>query len=157
MKNKKLIYLLVPLTFGVWGYIGYFIYSTINKDEYIPEINVSKQKKHTNKPIEKDYSLFLNYRDPFLGKISSQQNTNKVPKASKPKTEVNNTILNNIKYLGLIKNKEQGNIIASININHNDYLLKKGDKINGVEILKINSDSLQIKIENKNYYIKKSL
>jgi hypothetical protein len=66
LKNKKAIYILIPLNIFIWCYLGYSIYSGLKEDD-LPEIS---NNRSTIKLDElKDsvaYKLSLNYKDPFL-------------------------------------------------------------------------------------------
>jgi type II secretory pathway component PulC len=160
LKNKKAIYILIPLNIFIWCYLGYSIYSGLQEDD-LPEIS---NNRSTIKLDElKDsvaYKLSLNYKDPFLregeksrvyssnGSGNNNPDHNPVPKnipvktpsvaaIAKPQTE--------IKYLGLVKNNTTGNSTALLTINGKSYLVKKGDVVEGISIKNISNESVELK------------
>ena len=66
MKNKKYIYLLIPLTIVIWGLIIYKIVSY--KGDGYESFKKEIKNNNTQDIIISDdtFSLFLNYPDPFL-------------------------------------------------------------------------------------------
>jgi len=170
LKNKKAIYILIPLNIFIWCYLGYSIYSGLKEDD-LPEIS---NNRSTIKLDElKDsvaYKLSLNYKDPFLregeknkvyssngsGNSTTDHNSNsknipvKTPSVAaivKPQTE--------IKYLGLVKNNTTGNSTALLSINGKSYLVKKGDLVDGISIKNISNESIELKDGKKSRVVNK--
>jgi flagellar basal body-associated protein FliL len=71
MKNKKSIYILLPIVLFIWGTVMYQFFSFSGIDhKTISESNGFKIKPLQLK--ERDtFSINVNYRDPFLGKVHS--------------------------------------------------------------------------------------
>ncbi len=108
------------------------------------------------------FSLILAYRDPFLGNnlylanggSSNQIITSQViPKTIETPKPIVAIDCPNIKYLGLILNKKNGQYVSLMNIEKKEFLMLEGQEINGVKILKAFKDSviIQYKKEIKIY------
>ena len=170
LKNKKAIYILIPLNIFIWCYLGYSIYSGLKEDD-LPEIS---NNRSTIKLDElKDsvaYKLSLNYKDPFLregekskvyssnGSGNTNTNYNPSPKNIPVKTPSVTAIVkpqNEIKYLGLVKNNTTGNSTALLSINGKSYLVKKGDLVDGINVKNISNESIELKEGKKSLVIKK--
>lgn len=86
MKNKKTLYLLVPLVVGLWGLIGYRIWSTVQPTEEAVEPIALAPISRAAVDTAAVYVPTLNYADPFLKGIRFQARS--TPSASttpKPK------------------------------------------------------------------------
>ena len=65
MKNKKIIYVLLPVVLIVWGYVGFSIFTFGEEEEEIEPIRIDQiVTDKDQKPMSK--TLALNYADPFL-------------------------------------------------------------------------------------------
>jgi len=144
MKNKKNIYILLPIVLGIWGMVIYRLFSFGNPDTNIP----ASTSNFTFKPIDikarDTFSIDVNYRDPFLGKIyskdSQKKNTSHVSKVKK-----DTLIWPNIVYKGLVSDSKEKKKVFLVSINGQTYFmnektteqevtLKKGDR-NTIEVL----------------------
>ncbi|WP_417367184.1 hypothetical protein [Flavobacterium beibuense] len=144
MKNKKNIYILLTIVLGIWGMVIYRLFSFSNPDTNIP----ATASNFTFKPIEvkarDTFSIDVNYRDPFLGKMYSndvqKKNTSHVPIVKK-----DTLIWPNIIYKGLVSDSKEKKKVFLVSINGQTYFmnektteqevtLKKGDR-NTIEVL----------------------
>ena len=164
LKNKKAIYILIPLNIFIWCYLGYSIYSGLKEDD-LPEIsNNSSTIKLDELKDSVAYKLSLNYKDPFLregekskvyssnGSGNNNTNHNPSPKNIPVKTPSVAAIVKpqtEIKYLGLVKNNTTGNSTALLTVNGKSYLVKKGDVIEGISVRNITNEVIELK-EGKN-------
>jgi hypothetical protein len=170
IKNKKAIYILIPLNIFIWCYLGYSIYSGLKEDD-LPEIsnNISTIKLDELKDSVA-YKLSINYKDPFLregekskvyssnGSGNNNTNHNPSPKNIPVKTPSVAAIVKpqtEVKYLGLVKNNTTGNSTALLTINGKSYLVKKGDVVEGISIKNISNESIELKEGKKSLLIKK--
>jgi hypothetical protein len=86
MKNKKMLFILIPGTLIVWGLIIYKIVANMNPDD---NVVVARQSTtiSKNEELVDSFSINPSYRDPFLGKVQNQvvtsdeQIIHKIPKA----------------------------------------------------------------------------
>ena len=159
LKNKKAIYLLIPLNVVVWGFFIYRFYTAFHESD-LPfsdaQVQVSKFKSVKDSVT---YTLSLNYRDPFLretekparhfdpgnnnpgggssaGTLKKQVTPVKTQTVSVPKQ------LPDVKYLGLIKNSTSGLATALISVNGQSHLIKPNETIEGILFKSFNNDSL---------------
>jgi hypothetical protein len=153
MKNKKLLYILIPITLLVWGLIVYRIVGAMQGEETLSNFSPVVYTKPESENILDTFSISGNYPDPFLRKnlthTTPVNNSQTQPQKNVPKQPTVQPIKNNplsvlpkIAYLGIIKNQKQNKQIALIQINDNLNNMKLGDKIEGVELLKVFKDSI---------------
>ncbi|MDB5014260.1 MAG: hypothetical protein JWQ25_2462 [Daejeonella sp.] len=151
----------------MWGIIFYRIFAN-ESDE--PVFAVAPNQKAKEEPLD-DYilkdtaTLVLNYRDPFLGKASSEpdtlRNTNskisevsaidqlmRLPAQPAP---INWEI---VKYNGYIINPANKKLVAIVAVNNVQRMLEEGQIIGGVKVLKNLKDSIKVEYLGKQKYIR---
>lgn len=153
LKNKKAIYVLIPLNILIWGFFIYRFYTAFNEGE----VPVNDQKTGVVKlEALKDsvaYKLSLDYKDPFLRDVSRAENHNLSYNPSvkaKPKVEkitvktptVQPKVLPDIKYMGLIKNSSSGASTALVSINGQSKLVKVGETVDGIMFKSFDNNEL---------------
>ena len=159
LKNKKVLYLLIPLNVFIWGYLGYSIYSGL-KGEDAPEANNLETKVvlADNKDTVA-YKLALNYADPFLKEVekpkrgnynsnqqqSPSENTQKAPIAVKVNSITPPKPAAELNYLGIVKNSSTGQSTALFTINGKSFVIKKGDVVEGFTIKDISTEFVEVK------------
>lgn len=148
MKNKKNIYILLPIVLLVWGAVLFQLFSFTNSDEIV----VATNSELTIKPLKfnkrQSFSIDVNYRDPFLGKMYAENTTPKIKgnssaaKSSKPKeTLVWPTIL----YKGLITDTKEKNKVFMLVIDNKNYFMKIGDTENEIFLKSGDKESVYVK------------
>jgi len=154
MKNKKLLYILIPITLLVWGLIVYRVVGAMQGEETLSNFSPVVYTEAESENTLDTFSISENYPDPFLRKNikvniptnnnSQTQSQKNIAKQTSAPPLKNNPLptLPKIAYLGLIKNQKQNKQIALIQINDNLNNMKIGDKIEGVELLKVFKDSI---------------
>jgi hypothetical protein len=163
LKNKKAIYVLIPLNIFVWGFFIYrFMSAYIESD--IPSTERSPITTKTEK-IEEDhaYTLNLNYKDPFLKSspqvinLPTNNSYGQVQKKSKPKDQIvpEQKKLPDVKYLGLIKNNSTGLSTALISVNGQSKLIKQNDVVDGILFKTFSKDSLVAKCGKERIIVRK--
>ncbi len=159
-KSKKGLYIAISLNLIIWGYVGYVVCDYLRTDDdIIPTelpVNFSKKKKSDSTT----YSLALNYPDPFLKEeprprnnntSKSANNTSKPIQVTVPQktiTEVPKSL--DIKYMGLVENKTSGAATGLVSINGKSFLVKKGEKVEGILIKTLSSEKMEVKIGKEN-------
>jgi len=140
---------------GIWGTIGYKLINGMSPDT--AEVNQEnfdvKFNPKTNTEID-TFSIKTIERDPFLGTLSNNRKKGKSVsnrKASKKVPE--NQAL--VTYGGLIKKQNSSERVFVININNNQYLLKKGQIADSVKLVNGNEKTITIRYRNKNRTIKR--
>jgi len=145
LKNKKNIKILLPLVIIIWGLLIYNIYDAFYPES--PSISKNKSKKYKAPKVkEKDtFSLLPIKNDPFLGTMyqkSKRQQTNTNIK------KVNQNInWPTITYQGIVSDKNAKSNVYIVNLNGMQYLLKKGDTIQNIKVLKSSSNTLRIQFK----------
>ena len=164
MDKKKLNIVLLLFVAGLWGtvlyrYASQYLYKQeviVVKQDRIFSLDRNMQKKDTFEmdPIK---------RDPFLNKSYTADNKKTVyPIASVkkvPKREpiVKNTYFPAVEYYGYIKSNNDGKK-ELVMIKNNGVLmkLKLGEERDGLKILKVFKDSVQLSYAKKVFFVKKN-
>jgi type II secretory pathway component PulC len=146
MKNKKLLYILIPGTLLIWGMIIYKIFNTVHAEE-----NTVAQHAElitTDDEIKSDtFSIHPVYRDPFLrkkNKINNPGSGQAATKITKPKIVPVVIAWPKIIYSGIIKNQKSNKQLALIEINGQSNMMKVGEEVYGVQLLKVFKDSIEV-------------
>jgi hypothetical protein len=151
MKNKKNIYILLPLVLLVWGSVVYQFFSFTHSDDVgtLPE-----NKQYTVKPLQQNTKqavvIDLNYRDPFLGtlyapknRIPEKNNNSKPNRPSRPKDTL---IWPVILYKGMIADtKENKKKVFILVIDGKHYYMKTGDTQENVFLKTGDKESVYVK------------
>ncbi len=162
MKNKKMLYILVPLTALLWGMIIYKIMNAVNGtgEAVFQPLSVDVQQSEM---ISDTFTIEANYRDPFnskeVRKVSIQTNSllqnNNIQTKNKIEKPVVSVSMPNVVYMGMIKNQKQNKQIVMIQINGNINNMIVGDKIDGVELVKIYKDSVEMKYNKERFFVRR--
>lgn len=157
LKNKKAIYVLLPLVIAIWGMISYRIYSAVNSSSESREEVFFQAGFTPPKALVDTFSLIANYRDPFLGKTivetESEKPKSPVIKKEKPKPEA--IVWPAIVYKGMIKNQKSNKQLCLVSIAGQDNMMKEGDVATEVELKKITKDSIEVIFKKQSKYFKK--
>ena len=144
MKKQQKTYVLLGAVLLIWGIIGVQIYNRINPSESEIEVvtgSSSFERKTTTENVT--YQLKPIYRDPFFGKFPVK----KKKKKKKPKTvkKEPQKPFPNIIYNGLIKGATENTYILTIN--RKQHIVKKGEIVDNISILKGTSSEVTIGFE----------
>lgn len=162
MKNKKLLYILIPLVLLLWGAIIYRIFNVVSVNDS-NEVYKSEVYGNTdNANLIDTFSINPNYRDPFLGKSAK--------KTILSENKVSNIVVNpnvikkiipssrawpNLVYGGLIKNQKSNKALALVQINGQSNIMKIGEIVGEIELTKIFRDSIEVKFQKEKRFVKK--
>ena len=149
MKNKKMTYLLLVLTVLLWGGVVYRIVSYTGNDSPIPQNSVKESSMSRADTL--DFSLKLDYRDPFLN-TGRKQEVAGLRKVSNRVMSKSVPVLPAFKYKGLIRNKKK--IYAVIDSDGSVETVSKYMPIDGYRILTINPDSMIVEKNGQKYSVK---
>lgn len=165
MKNKKLLYILIPVVLLVWGVIIYRIFNVVNSSGSNEVRKSSFVENTVNETLIDTFSIHPNYRDPFISKRAKKTTfENKVVSTiTKPDLikKVSNVVvpLSNkwpsIVYNGLIKNERSNKQLALVQINGQSNILQLGNVAEGVELTKIFRDSIEVKFNSEKRFIRR--
>lgn len=147
MKNKKNIKILVPIVIIIWGVLLYKIYEAFNpEDSTIPQTIATNfttpkiQKKDT-------FSLLPVGQDPFLGtmysKAKSKGSGNGTPKSKE------DIAWPTINYFGIVSDKNSKSSVFIIEINGQQHLLKRGDIIEEIELIRGGKGKVKLRYQGK--------
>ena len=148
MKNKKLLYVLIPLSTIIWGMILYKIISVIKKPVIIPEQFLVHSIKGCDSKQEDTFSIIANYRDPFLGELSKSYEQSEINNTAPVKNVTLKQLVFNwplITYKGLIENKKASHKTGIIHFNNKSCLIREGDTLQGVSFFRLFKDSVKLK------------
>jgi hypothetical protein len=146
MKNKKMLYLLIPGTLIVWGLIIFKIINNMHSDEN-PVSQHTLVETAVTENVSDTFSIHPTYRDPFLGKPVQRDDLSEGPsKSSIPATPVikTPTVWPAVVYGGIIKNQKLNKEMILLQINGQDFMMKSGETVNGVQLFKVFHDSIEV-------------
>lgn len=146
MKGNKNIKILLPIVIVIWGFLIYKIVDAFSSES----IDIAKTQKATFKPpkgIQKDtFSLFPIETDPFLGTVyaKSKPTSQNVNATHRPKSEKQ---WPSIGYFGIVADKKSTSSVYIVSINGQQFLLKKGDTLQKLKIIKGSDENIFIRYE----------
>ena len=163
MKNKKLIYILLPLVIGIWITIIIKIFSFSNGSQNPINNNIINLQDTQVKQEVDTFIIIADYPDPFFrhGKnIKSNinpiaQDIKKKQKIEGEREKVKSVKWPQIDYGGLVNNNSKNQNIGFLKINNKDFLMKQGDTIEGIILEYIYKDSIQVNFKEDTRIIKK--
>lgn len=156
MKNKKSLYILVPLLILVWGLIIQQIVSGVDDSE--PMVTPVQTVKNISKPVKdtSNYVLLLDYKDPFkaghANVVREQKNeaitTNRPARVPKPIKESKPIVWPTLKYGGMVKSSNKKEV-GLLMINGRNHLIKKGDLVKGISIINCTKSEVELSYQNE--------
>lgn len=150
MKNKKNIYILLPIVLLIWGAVLYQFFSFAT-----PEINEKEENQSFNLgPLhlkKRDtFAINVNYRDPFLGKmygpVSKKTYRKTIKKLTEPKEEI---VWPQLVYKGIVSDTKNKVKVFMLIINGKTFLMKPGALENEVLLKNGNKDAVQVVYKNE--------
>lgn len=147
--------MLLVVVLGIWGIIGYKVYSALNPElpKIIPNKNPNKNFKMVPKAKKDTFSITMVKRDPFLGTIYSPKKQSKKSKSPIVKTPKEN--IPQVTYHGNITKQDGKARIFVISVNGKQHLLKIGQKTKDLTLLNGNSKEIFVRINNTKIKIAK--
>lgn len=161
MKSKATNIALVIALICIWGTVIYkFIGGSSNEDAYyLPQSNSSAFVEQIQL-VQENFVVDGNYRDPFLGRTYHAPRAKSTTKKKSPKPVIPQIIKpppdwSFLVYRGDFINEKKQHV-GIITIRNKDVLAKEGEEKEGVKILKILKDSIQVNYQNEKKYIHKA-
>ena len=164
MKDKRLLYVLLPAVVIIWIVIGYRLYGAMKGDDFAPSSTRMIAPVVDNERSE-PYRLQLNYADPFLKKESKvfkaageplSRQTSSLPAVSQKTTNVSLTVdWNNLAYFGMIENTKTTHRVGIVTLNGVRKLVRESDRIPPFAIERILKDSVKVRSGQETKYIVK--
>jgi len=140
MKNKKLLYILIPLCAFVWGAILYNIMNVVSDGEELVAANSVIVEKTAVVHKAETFSINVNYRDPFLDKVFKPRVVKKVERQIKKQPFV----WPKIEFQGVFKKPNSSDLLGIISVNGSEEIVQKGATIDEVKIISIKSNEIKV-------------
>lgn len=149
MKNKKNIFILLPVVLLIWGSVLYQFFSSTSPEE-TEQLSSNVFKIKPLKINERDtFSININYRDPFLGKMYVSQKYDSLKKSSRKKIRTQNSIepltWPTIVYKGIVSDTKDKTKIYMVIIAGKTFLMKKGAVENEILLKDGDRESIYVK------------
>lgn len=144
MKNKKNIYILLPIVLLVWGGVLYQFFSFSSSEDVPPVISNGISLKPIKISKRDSFAINTNYRDPFLGKMYSPEKQKSPKKKAVPK-KVEPLVWPAIQYKGIVSDTKEKSRIFMLVINKKTYLMKKGQTENEIYLKEGDRESVYVK------------
>ena len=112
MKNKKSIYILLPIVLLIWGMLIYQFFSYSVSDALLENTSTEFKVKPFKVKERTAFTVNVGYRDPFLGKmyIAPVSNQTKSSNKTKKSPKLEETIVwPSIHYRGMISDPKEKN------------------------------------------------
>jgi len=146
MRNKKNIYFLLPAVLLIWGLLGYRLFSAVQPNNTSTDLVTSDISFEPNKFKESEpFTIMTNYRDPFLGTITTANRKNK--KSTNKRKSQPIEPFPQIVYKGLVSSQNNKQQIFIIGLDGKQHFFKKNQSINGVKLRKGNAKSISLKFQ----------
>jgi hypothetical protein len=150
MKNKKNIYILLPIVLLIWGLVMYELFSFSKPDEVIATEPSGSDFKPAKIKERTPFSIDINYRDPFLGKMYSAQKSSPTVKKSTSKIKkipnvVAPLVWPTIAYKGIVSDTKDKTRVFMLIIGGKTFLMKKGEIANEVFLKDGDRESIYVK------------
>lgn len=152
MKNRRTLYILIPLVAVIWGIIIWQFFSyqpVLNKGEF------RMTESHESIPEDSArYELNTRYRDPFLRFHHFTTSPDDQKKANNIKTVKLNSVTalkqpEGLIYRGVISGNNTR--IGLLEIGGKKLLIRENSTVSGYRIVTVGSDSLKISYHDKLY------
>ena len=148
LKTNTKTYLLLAAVLGIWGTIGYKVITGVSDDDPEVQAVVSDATFNPKPQQEQDtFSVALAERDPFLGTLAAKKK--KTSKSNTVKTQQITIDDPTVTFGGVVKKQGSSQQVFVVNINNQQYLLKKGQKMDGVTLVSGNSKSITVRFNGK--------
>lgn len=148
MNKKGKTYLLLVVVLGIWGTIGYQVYSKLNPDEMPVVATNSSVSFSPKQEMTKDtFSISTSHRDPFLGTAyQAKQNSTQTSAVKKSKDTI---VFPPLSYKGVISKQQSSQNIFIIEISGTQQLFKVGKQVDDITLIKGDKKSVLVSFKGK--------
>lgn len=150
MKNKRAIYILLPVVLGIWGLVVYEFVSFGSAEEIVHESPSNwVVQPHTYKEPQK-IIIETNYRDPFLGTLHVPAAPVTQPKKQKKPIKVKadpELVWPAIQFKGVISDVKEKKKTFLLIINGKNCFMSIGDTANGIFLKSGDKESVYVKYQ----------
>ncbi|WP_298341162.1 hypothetical protein [uncultured Algibacter sp.] len=146
MKSKTKTYLLLVLVLAIWGAIGYQIVSAVNpeKEKVVNQDFAIAFNPKAETEVD-TFSIQTADRDPFLGTRLVKQTS----KSTLSKLKQQPVVWKPITYHGNISNQNKKAVVYVISIEGSQYLMKIGQVVKNIKLIKGTSKHVQLRYKGK--------
>jgi hypothetical protein len=155
MKNKKAVYFVLALILGIWAVILYRVFNFASSSNDNVDVQSSFVPPVLNSNAADTFSIFANYRDPFLGKTETPGENKKVKIVPIPKKVVEPLKWPAITYGGMIKSRKSNAQLCMVVINGQSNFMKEGDGASDILLKKVYKDSIEVVFQKEKRVVRK--
>jgi hypothetical protein len=157
MKNKKLVYILIPGTLLVWGLIIYKIVAHTGGNDTTAFQPTPMENKMNTELLKDTFSIHPTYRDPFSGKPLKKNTTavTTLPIIKKVEPLLITANWPEINYGGIVKNQQSSKQLVLVLINGQSTMMTVGQSVNNLLLTKVFRDSIEVQLGKEKKYIRK--
>lgn len=151
MKNKKKTYILLVVVLIIWGLLIYKFFSFASEDVTSKNLDMELSVKALAVTKRDTFSIDVNYRDPFLGKMYM---ADKSVALLKRKVKIKEPVVwPAVIYKGLVSDTKDKKKVFMVIISGRTYLMKEKEIEQEVTLKKGDRESIDIKYKGENYNI----
>lgn len=150
MKNKRTIYILLPVVLAIWGLVIYEFVSFGSADQIVPEASSNWVIQPLTFKEPKKIIIETNYRDPFLGTLYVPTKNATEPKKIKKSKIVKTApelVWPSIEYKGVVSDNKEMKKIFLLIINGKNCFMSVGDTSNGIFLKSGDKESIYVKYQ----------
>ncbi len=149
MKNKKNIYLLLPVVLIIWGLLGYRVYTSLSPTDTVIQDNLpTTQFKPQEIVATETFTISTDYIDPFLGEVSKKSKVI-TKKSNKKVTATPQSPFPTIVYKGVVAATGKKEQVFIISINGKQYFFKKNNTKNEVKLVRGMATEVVVQFQNQ--------
>lgn len=150
MKNKRNIYILLPVVLGIWSLVIYqfFSFGTVEAIVEQPQSNLYTKPYEYKEPQK--IAIETNYRDPFLGTVdvpAKSLNKLKLEKKIVKVKPIPKIIWPEIQYKGVLSDVKEKKKTFLLIINGKNCFMSIGDTANGILLKSGDKESIYVKYQ----------
>ncbi|RYJ42040.1 hypothetical protein [Flavobacterium beibuense] len=143
MKNKKNIYILLPIVLLIWGMVIYRLFSFTNPETDTTIASSTVRLKPLDIKERDTFSIDVNYRDPFLGKMYRPE-SQKTLKTHSVKTIKEPIVWPAVIYKGIVSESNGKKKVFMLSINGKTYFMTEKTTEEGVTLKKGNRSTIEV-------------
>ena len=150
MKNKRPIYILLPVVLCIWGLVIYQFVSFGSAEEIAPE----KPSNWVIQPLTykepQKITIETNYRDPFLGTLNAPAVPVAQPKKYKKPIKVKtlpDLVWPSLQYKGVLSDVKEKKKTFLLVINGKNCFMSIGDTANGIFLKSGDNETVYVKYQ----------
>jgi hypothetical protein len=174
MKNKKMLYVLLPAVVLIWGMIAYRIVQSLEGEILVKPASGSRHDKIEEQTTDESYVLLTDYPDPFLSNPIKKSKDRIFPFPQAPMPQQSRSISATpvhspsplvvppvtvhwpeVAYLGVIENKAKKTKVALLKVAGQEVLLRAGALHQGVRVTSIFRDSIGLAFQGEGRTVRK--